>query len=355
MSASLPLVSFLQAGAIMSTNKQKVLLLWGSRKSYAQPPIHGSKAFVYQNDFFLKHRYPWHEYENTLEVSIADAQILLSMQDALALPLTWHIDKKNYFKAAFAEIMYFLQNGDLQKAVPYLFCNAKYRMQASSLQYCLINALNKINHSPGYLYGCWHYGNGILGCTPELLFQYVASEPQTVRTMALAGTRNKNSTLAQFTEDAKEAHEHQLVINGITLAMQKFGHVKIGTRSTIEAHYLTHLVTPIEIILHKDFKFTELVNTLHPTPALGAFPKAFGKQWLQNYNTIIPRYYYGAPIGFVDSMGNASCFVGIRNIQWNRDKIFIGAGCGVVADSVFENEWQEIQNKIAAIKGIFTL
>lgn len=68
---------------------------------------------------------------------------------------------------------------------------------------------------------------------------------------------------------------------------------------------------------------------------------------------------YGAPFGaaWKDDQGQNQglAVVGIRNVQWLNERILLCAGCGVIAESEFEREWQEVNGKMRAIKGILAL
>ena len=101
---------------------------------------------------------------------------------------------------------------------------------------------------------------------------------------------------------------------------------------------------PIEVILEQPIDFKAATTALHPTPALGAFPKEAGFTWLENYNQQMPRGRYGAPVGCLLN-NQATCIVAIRNVQWKGSQAKIGAGCGIVKESVLENEWNEIRNE----------
>jgi menaquinone-specific isochorismate synthase len=111
---------------------------------------------------------------------------------------------------------------------------------------------------------------------------------------------------------------------------------------------LTHLRTPIQLELTQTADTAALVKALHPTPALGAFPKEEGVEWLKAFDSRTPRKHYGAPLGCC--YGNSiSIVVAIRNVQWTPNGLAIGAGCGVIAESKQEREWNEIQLKTEAI------
>ena len=63
------------------------------------------------------------------------------------------------------------------------------------------------------------------------------------------------------------------------------------------------------------------------------------------------RYGFGAPFGV--SMGReAFCVVAIRNVQFVKDKAYIGSGCGLVKGSRIESEWEELKKKRQSVKDI---
>jgi isochorismate synthase EntC len=253
------------------------------------------------------------------------------------------------------QILKEFSKGNLQKAVPYLFAHSQDHMTCSQLCRSLTNCLHFLKESSGYIYGHWNAQKGVLGLTPELLFSHSKKKPFIVNTMALAGTCAIGEE-AIFTEDEKDHKEHQFVIQGIQQSLKKIGKVTLGEKQVIRLPTLFHLMTPIDIHLTHDFHFDTMVHALHPTPALGAFPPNRQWEWLKKYQIHIPRLHYGAPIGYIDCTREYSqCVVGIRNIQWNTTGMHIGAGCGVIQESLFEKEWKEIQLKIYSIRKLLAV
>jgi menaquinone-specific isochorismate synthase len=99
-----------------------------------------------------------------------------------------------------------------------------------------------------------------------------------------------------------------------------------------------------------------MIEKLHPTPALGAFPKKDGRTWLLDYeNRGVPRMRLGAPFGAISSQGFCRTVVAIRNLQWKNSTLWIGAGCGIINQSLVDREWQEILGKIRSVKKLFGL
>jgi isochorismate synthase EntC len=344
------LSDFLHSGAIMSLSQDKLLIGWGDAQTMTAEKIDPSKPVFYFSDFFLKEPLPWIQYSNWAEFTIEDFQVEMESIPHLST-CDWTIDQPEQFRLAFEELGQLLQSGQLQKAVPYLFAKSADLMTKERLQACLKRGLASLRQKAGYLYGRWNTSHGILGITPERLFSHSQKEPQMIQTMALAGTCHSAHCQDSFINNEKERHEHQLVVQGICQSLRELGSVQVGTMQLLQLPRLTHLATPIQLNLRHPFHFDQLVHSLHPTPALGTFPLKAGKKWLEDYQMHTPRQFFGAPIGFKHPhMGLSNCLVGIRNVQWNDSGMSIGAGCGVVKQSTFEKEWQEIQFKVRAIR-----
>lgn len=196
----------------------------------------------------------------------------------------------------------------------------------------------------------------MLGGTPELLFNMDHDgEKMTISTMACAATCSKDE-VEGFATDSKMLDEHNFVVQGILESLSPFGEVRKEKIQILELPTLCHFLTPMVVETEKNLEFEPLVRSLHPTPALGAYPKKQGMKWLAEYQNKIDRGRYGAPVGYYrPDTGKAACYVAIRNAQWSHDEIKIGAGCGVVPQSALESEWAEIQLKIQSIKDILAL
>ena len=272
------------------------------------------------------------------------------------------------FEKAFASAQTEIHSGRLKKAVPVTFRRWVGAPCPSEFFYLLTRLLEFCSRNSCYLYGAWDSEGGMLGATPEILFEQ--TEPGLVQTMALAGTRSNDLNPESLLNDPKERAEHQWVIQGIHEKLAPLGEVTVGETRLRRLSRLTHLETPIRLKNHDGqnaFKFESLVRALHPTPALGAFVDVngtgdlsrgqtdAGTAWLEDQEKITPRGAFGAPFGAVFSDGTSLCLVAIRNLQWNRTHSWIGAGCGVVEQSVLDNEWDELGLKIASVVEAFGL
>lgn len=348
---------WLTNGAVISSTPGRLLLGWGGQQRVAWTTNTVKKTSFYFPDFFLQDQRPWFQYEHMQEIDTNDLFQLLSEEKSelnyCNPTYTWKSDHHSLFCCTFDDLMRKMAAGELDKAVPFVFENSSVTMTSSQLIHSLCNALKYAGKYPVYLYGFWNQHEGMIGLTPEILFQY--REGRQLQTMACAGTSRKEDCSREFLSDPKQAHEHQLVVKGIYEALTPFGNVHVGKKQLLSLPNINHLVTPITVDLASIPNFDEIVRVLHPTPALGAFPRAPGMHWLESYQQLINRGRFGAPAGYLNEDGTAACYVAIRNIQWDQSKMLIGAGCGVVPASQCDNEWAEINLKLKAIKEMFGL
>jgi menaquinone-specific isochorismate synthase len=366
---------FLVSGALISPKPGRIWLAWGDWKWEQSQPL--SKPAFFCPDFFLTHPAPWAVPSEWMEVSISE--LFEALENAAekagiasilpAEKLHWQSPSREGFERVFCDLQKQFENGTLRKAVPVVF----ERAQVFSNQLDLLNVLFRLtgnllkSQSPLKLYGFWNAEKGILGATPEDLFEITPEG--VIRTMALAGTRRKSFSEKTEPEkleqerqalltDPKERREHQWVIDDIREALGELGQVQIGQTEVLELPSLLHLKTRIEIG-SAGISFEECMKKLHPTAALGAFPRRAGWEWLRSQDHSRDpgdkRDRFGAPFGVVVPGEGALCLVAIRNIQWERGWIRLGSGCGVIQESVAEREWEELALKRDSVKRLMNL
>lgn len=338
--------SFLSKGALISTQRETFLIGYGAQQ-WTKDPAEGAPAFYFP-DFFLHEPEPWLTFEHTREIS-RDHLLACLPQVEKSPAYEWQSPYKAHFRNCFCDLKATFKQQHLEKAVPYVFEVAEGTVSPQRLNSSLRHLLESTRNLKLYLYGFWNSKEGILGATPEILFTNLDSK--TIETVACAGTSHLNDE--RLIADPKQLHEHRLVVDGIRESLSQLATISVGEITTVQLKHLSHLLTPIKAHLQDDFHFGSIVSALHPTPALGAFPKQKGSQWLADYQQSIDRGRYGAPVGYIGE--ETACYVAIRNMQWDNHHVAIGAGCGVVPESTFENEWQEILLKLRSIKELLSL
>jgi menaquinone-specific isochorismate synthase len=196
-------------------------------------------------------------------------------------------------------------------------------------------------------YGCWDADGGLLGASPEILFEDDGME---IRTMAVAGTARAGATPDEMLDDPKERAEHRLVLEDLAAQLAPLGPVTRGATRLWRIGMLSHLRTDLRLAARADNGFDEMVSRLHPTPAVGTAPRRDWRTFIPGLDSE-PRGRFAAPFGLLLPDGTARCLVAIRNVQWDRHGARCGAGCGIVAGSLAEREMAELRLKLAATRG----
>lgn len=202
-----------------------------------------------------------------------------------------------------------------------------------------------LGSNAGYLYGFWSDDYGIIGLSPETL---LSAENKQFSTMALAGTMLKDNR-SELLRDEKELNEHNLVVQDIKEKLGDVKNLKLSKTDLVDYKNFSHLKT--DIIFQSDKPYTEILTSLLPTAALGGYPTDIALHSLKEsyYYKNTEQFYFGGALAF-KTESFASSLVTIRNIQWSEGKIWIESGTGIVSQSIFENEIEEIGHKRRVIE-----
>ena len=96
-----------------------------------------------------------------------------------------------------------------------------------------------------------------------------------------------------------------------------------------------------------------LLEALHPTPAVGGYPRDRALGEIRDLEPF-DRGWYAGPVGWIGA--EASEFaVGIRSGLVRGRTLDLYSGAGIVAGSVPDEEWAEIEQKIGDFTGMFGL
>lgn len=337
-------LSFLQSGALFAT-ADTVFLFWGKTELHDRRPATPALGLT---SFFSKDELKWRSYPFFMELTRGEAQQLFCKVD---FNLTWQPPDKSSFIEQFAWIEKNLANQNATKVVPVVFEKSLAELSPQQLESLISQGLK---HSQGYLYGAWENQSGVLGLTPELLVEQM--DEYQWQTMALAGTSEKNAFKANpaiFTQDPKEMGEHLIVVDDIKNQLEPMGEVSVGETGILETPSLVHWLTPIQFSSSNGISLETMVQRLHPTAALGCFPRKNFAMVMEPLEAMEARDYFGSPFAFSENAHRAQVVVMIRGLFWTPGEIKIGSGCGVVKESVREREWQELFNKRQSVKKVF--
>jgi menaquinone-specific isochorismate synthase len=271
----------------------------------------------------------------------------------------WQQPDEPRFAGAFQSLRACLDAGALRKGVPVTSMSAPLSNdQAVTLFAQLLARVPAL--PPGLLaYGVF-LPQGVIaqqgpeflvGATPEVLFDLEGSRE--LVTAAVAGTRSARHAGA-LTGSLKDRDEHQAVVDDLLAQLSGWGNARASATEVRRFGQLAHLVAGIRLHSRAALDFEAVARRLHPTPALGVYPRgARGADWLAAIDPRGERRRFGAPFGLREGNGAGRCVVAIRNLQYAEGRLEIWAGCGVVSLSRYEDEWQEVLQKMRAVRALW--
>jgi len=199
--------------------------------------------------------------------------------------------------------------------------------------------------------------DGFLGASPELL---VSRQGAVVRSHPLAGTSTRSGDpavdarlAAQLVASTKDQLEHRVTIEMVHDALLPWcSYLDAEAEpSVVAVANVQHLGTLVEGRLSSPPpSVLELVTALHPTPAVGGWPRAEALALIEELEGA-DRGRYAGPVGWVDARGNGRWAVGIRSGELDGHDARVFAGVGVVAGSDPAAELAETQAKFQAMLG----
>lgn len=255
----------------------------------------------------------------------------------------WEGISRKLYAESFAQAQSQISSGNWKKAVPIAFDCSSGTLQEKDKR----TILARLSEAPESLvpYGFWKDGKGMVGLTPEILFY---RDGENLESMALAGTEQKKGT-CHLLQDDKNLNEHRFVVQELVEKLGRYGDVQAKGPQILELPTLYHLITIFKVVLTHEWNDLEALLFFHPTSALGIAPF---KKWreLERLPEQKDRNFFGAPFLLKLGEDKSLALVALRQIQWDLDRVRIGAGGGVVQESQEKLEWFEILAKIESVK-----
>ncbi|WP_395091288.1 chorismate-binding protein [Vaginella massiliensis] len=224
-----------------------------------------------------------------------------------------------------------LQNSDLKKVV----ISRTKQVNHTGLNIWKLLFKLKQNYPNAFVYFYYDRAEAWFGATPELLLHKQGDRLQTV---SLAGTKSKDATWTN-----KEYAEQQTVTDFIVQQLSGFGEITEDGPNTVDAGLFHHLKSYISCKLEEEIDLDKILSLLHPTPAVGGFPKELAKQYILQ-NEAYDRQFYAGYLGYKRGE-EEHYFVNLRCAKMYHDRIKLFVGGGIMPDSVPENEWEETEMK----------
>jgi menaquinone-specific isochorismate synthase len=215
----------------------------------------------------------------------------------------------------------------------------------------ILRQLKKV--TPYSYHFCFQYKDNefFLGASPERLFK---REGRKVHSEAVAGTRPRGAThnedeklRQELLSSEKDRREHQFVVDAIKAGLAGVCTTleKESARSVLSLENGHHLVTQFHGELEERVEDWQVLERLHPTPAVGGVPRQTALQMIRVLEPF-SRGWYAGPIGYV-GLDQTEFVVAIRSALVKNNLLTVYAGAGIVDGSHPQTEWDEVENKIS--------
>jgi anthranilate synthase component 1 len=215
-------------------------------------------------------------------------------------------------------------------------------------------ALRTVNPSPYLFY--FDYGDyKIFGSSPEsqvIIQNGKAIVHPIAGTFKRTGDDETDKVLAvELENDPKETAEHVMLVD---LARNDLSRVcdEVIVTSFKKVHYYSHvihLVSEVQGKVQEGKNAFNIMGSTFPAGTLSGAPKYKAMQLIDEQETTA-RGFYGGAVGFMGFDGSCNHAIMIRSFLSKNNTLLYRAGAGVVAASVPENELQEVNNKLGALK-----
>lgn len=235
-----------------------------------------------------------------------------------------------------------------------LVLSRRFQQKFQGDEFNVYRALRNINPSPYLFY--FDYGDyKLFGSSPES--QLIIKNSKAI-IHPIAGTFKRTGVLEEdlasaelLKKDAKENAEHTMLVD---LARNDLS--IIGKNTTVTKlkeiqffSHVIHMVSEVTADVSANQNPFDMIATTFPQGTLSGAPKYKAMELIDNYEKT-SRGYYGGCLGFVGFDGSCNQAIMIRTFLSKNNTLFYQAGAGIVAKSSAENELQEVNNKLGALK-----
>ncbi len=242
--------------------------------------------------------------------------------------------------------------GDIFQIVP----SRQFREKITKPCFHFYRRLRQVNPSP-YMFYLNFDRVKLVGASPEMLVKVTGDK---IYTYPIAGTRKRGKSeeedqalAADLQADTKECAEHSMLVD---LARNDIGRIsEAGTvqvtklRQIEKFSHVVHLVSEIVGKLKPEYTPMDVLKACFPAGTVSGAPKLRAMEIINELEAV-KRSTYAGTVGYMDFCGNMDMCITLRTMRIeNDDTAVIQSGAGIVADSIAENEYQEILQKSKAM------
>ena len=258
---------------------------------------------------------------------------------------------KERFKSLVKKAKNYIKKGDIFQVV----LSQRFERKINKKPIEIYNHLRKSNPSPFMFYFNYNDFN-VLGSSPEILVR-LRKNQVTIR--PIAGTRprgrNKNEDkkyVSELLKDKKELAEHLMLLdlgrNDIG-KVSKINTIKVTERFKVEKY--SHVMHIVSNVVGKFNNKTSIFETLlsgFPAGTVSGAPKIRAMEIIDELEKNKRKLYAGG-IGYFTPNQEFDTCIALRTALIKKDRFYVQAGAGIVADSNPEKEYTETVNKAKAL------
>ena len=197
-------------------------------------------------------------------------------------------------------------------------------------------------------------GTAFAGASPELLVRRAGArafaQPM-AGSVARGASDSEDERLADtLVQSTKDADEHRVVSQFVVEALRPFSAgVSARGPEVVRFTNIQHLATSVSADLnHPAADALTLAAALHPTPAVGGWPREAADALIDALEGMERGWYAGA-VGWIDGRGDGELAIALRcGLLW-EDGARLYAGVGVMPDSDPARELEETELKFKAL------
>ena len=228
-----------------------------------------------------------------------------------------------------------------------------------------LDPLDLLEHLASETPRCFHFlfqpsdATAFVGASPERLFRRCG---RSMESEAVAGTRPLGGSeaedahlLMELLQSEKELREHEYVRISLQeqLGLLASDFFIDPQPSEMKLANGRHLVSRIRATLRKGVTSLDLLEGLHPTPAVGGYPSTSAVRAICRKEPF-DRGWYAGPVGWIGP-DQAEFAVAIRSGLIHKQLLSLYSGSGIVEGSKPQSEWEEIEHKITGFTKVLRM
>jgi len=246
----------------------------------------------------------------------------------------------------------YIMGGDAFQIVP----SQRFQKPLAASPFDVYRCLRAINPSPYMFFLALGGDRHVVGTSPEKLVQV---EGRRVETRPLAGTRRRGADPAEdrrlekeLLSDLKERAEHVMLVDlgrNDVGRVARPGTVNVDRLMEVERYsHVMHISSTVSGQLREGKTSLDALRAAFPAGTVSGAPKIRAMEVIAELEPD-QRGIYAGSLGYVSFGGNLDMAITLRTVVAAEGVAYVQAGCGVVADSRPEREYEETLEKAGAM------